>query len=618
MGEDRPIRLASEAPFAVGAMAVTPAVREVAWPSGRRTLEPRVMQVLVALAGADGAVVGRDTLVQRCWEGRVVGDAAINRVISLLRQLAAETQAFSVETVTKVGYRLQPAETATVARPVSATMRTPTASLIGLAMAGLILALLLGYWANFVRGAAPPEAIGRVAVGRFEVHQADPELERLAAGLSDALVGVLTRSGVEALHDGGGKGGRGDLRIAGSLDREAGELIVSTRVLDRKTGMVLSTLRLTRPADAAAGLADQAALNLAAGLDCALEDRKRSGRNFSPTVLALYLNTCDAIAREGNGPRMLTAARRLVAAAPDLAVAQALFGVAQANAALDLDLASEEAKALRQGARDAAAQALALDPKTPKAYLAIANSYRPGGQWAERERNYLMARQIDPNLGPGRMSYVGLLREVGRVREAFTIDEHAMDSADPRTLIPARVFGVILNAQLGDLDEAEARLAELERLDPQTAQGLAWRIATNWQAPGPARARVRTLVAHGAVKPKAAACVLDYLDGDIAAATRRGLPTSCAGAPADRRVMLLARQGDTDGAYAEIDDALATNGSTALLFDPAMKGFRADPRFIPLARRLGLVDYWRQGHWPDFCTEPGLPYDCRTAFGLNP
>jgi len=38
---------------------------------------------------------------------------------------------------------------------------------------------------------------------------------------------------------------------------------------------------------------------------------------------------------------------------------------------------------------------------------------------------------------------------------------------------------------------------------------------------------------------------------------------------------------------------------------------RADARFIPLARDIGLVDYWRNsGHWPDFCATAG--YDCKT------
>jgi hypothetical protein len=41
---------------------------------------------------------------------------------------------------------------------------------------------------------------------------------------------------------------------------------------------------------------------------------------------------------------------------------------------------------------------------------------------------------------------------------------------------------------------------------------------------------------------------------------------------------------------------------------------RRDPRFMALAARIGLVQYWRStGRWPDFCsTQQGLPYDCRT------
>jgi hypothetical protein len=53
-------------------------------------------------------------------------------------------------------------------------------------------------------------------------------------------------------------------------------------------------------------------------------------------------------------------------------------------------------------------------------------------------------------------------------------------------------------------------------------------------------------------------------------------------------------------------------GDTAFLFYTLTARLRRDPRFMQLAARLGLVDYWRSsGHWPDFCSEPGLPYNCR-------
>jgi hypothetical protein len=34
---------------------------------------------------------------------------------------------------------------------------------------------------------------------------------------------------------------------------------------------------------------------------------------------------------------------------------------------------------------------------------------------------------------------------------------------------------------------------------------------------------------------------------------------------------------------------------------------------MPLARKLGFASYWAStGNWPDFCFEPGVPYDCKT------
>jgi tetratricopeptide (TPR) repeat protein len=66
------------------------------------------MQVLVALVRARGAIMSRDELIASCWDGRIVGEDAINRVMSRLRRLAETLGAgvFHVETLTKVGYRL--------------------------------------------------------------------------------------------------------------------------------------------------------------------------------------------------------------------------------------------------------------------------------------------------------------------------------------------------------------------------------------------------------------------------------------------------------------------------------------------------------------------------------
>jgi DNA-binding winged helix-turn-helix (wHTH) protein/tetratricopeptide (TPR) repeat protein len=109
VSEAERIVLAHEPDFVLGRLRVSPARRELVRGDGaREVLEHRVMQVLVALVKADGNILTRDELTLQCWEGRVVGEDAINRVMSHLRKAAHGIGAgsFDVETITKVGYRL--------------------------------------------------------------------------------------------------------------------------------------------------------------------------------------------------------------------------------------------------------------------------------------------------------------------------------------------------------------------------------------------------------------------------------------------------------------------------------------------------------------------------------
>src|ERR1700691_5721401 len=102
------VDLAHEPDFVLGAIEVRPSLRELAGDGWRETIDRRVMQVLVALARANGKVVSRDDLIESCWDGVIVGDEAINRCISRLRKAAeASGNAFSIETLSRVGYRLK-------------------------------------------------------------------------------------------------------------------------------------------------------------------------------------------------------------------------------------------------------------------------------------------------------------------------------------------------------------------------------------------------------------------------------------------------------------------------------------------------------------------------------
>ncbi len=102
------IVLARTPPFRLADVEVRPATRQIVRGTESETLEPRIMQLLVALAHAKGEIVSRDDLIERCWDGRIVGDNAIHRAVSRLRELALGFAggAFQIETITKVGYRL--------------------------------------------------------------------------------------------------------------------------------------------------------------------------------------------------------------------------------------------------------------------------------------------------------------------------------------------------------------------------------------------------------------------------------------------------------------------------------------------------------------------------------
>ena len=122
--------LAGAPGFTLGGLDVRPATREVVAGEAADVLEPRVMQVLVALAQRRGQVVSRSDLIDACWDGRAVGDDAINRCIQALRRLSQARGGFAILTVARVGYRLDerprsPADAVAASSPSPRTAGAP-------------------------------------------------------------------------------------------------------------------------------------------------------------------------------------------------------------------------------------------------------------------------------------------------------------------------------------------------------------------------------------------------------------------------------------------------------------------------------------------------------------
>ncbi|HEX6741240.1 MAG TPA: winged helix-turn-helix domain-containing protein [Sphingomicrobium sp.] len=105
-GGGRRIDLTGIADFDVGSARVRPALLEIRSGAEVHSVEPRVMQMLVALYRARGGPIAREELIELCWGGLAVSDDAINQCVSKLRRAVSSLTDVQVISVPRVGYRL--------------------------------------------------------------------------------------------------------------------------------------------------------------------------------------------------------------------------------------------------------------------------------------------------------------------------------------------------------------------------------------------------------------------------------------------------------------------------------------------------------------------------------
>ncbi len=138
--------LARRDPIRLGSLTLRPSSLEVAGPTETVTLEPRCMKVLVTLCDHLGATVSRDAMIDQCWDGRIVSDAALNRSIAQVRKAQALDPALEIETIPRIGYRLKAPADGAAARvappPVPEAPRKRTWLFVTAGVAAVSVALL--------------------------------------------------------------------------------------------------------------------------------------------------------------------------------------------------------------------------------------------------------------------------------------------------------------------------------------------------------------------------------------------------------------------------------------------------------------------------------------------
>jgi TolB-like protein len=604
-GEPEPISidLAREAPFELGALQVRPSTREVA--NGERThvLEPRVMQVLVALNRRRRAVVSREDLFATCWGGRTVGEESINRCIGAIRRLSETHGGFEVTTVARVGYRLSLAETANQA------------------------------------GTEP-----LLAVLAFDNLSADPEMQFFSDGVSEEILDTVARgTTVKVIAPSSSFQFRGAEKAAarvasalkvthlldGSVRRAGPRVRIAAHLVDCASETTIWSDRFERELDNVFALQDEIARAVAGALRAALALAPRPAV-IRPETYEAYLYAQQLVERKQTygDPAAIPLLEQVVADAPTFAAAWELLAATRAMLLRSRGAAEPYAKA-RAAVVQAAETALQLDPGRGRAHTVLA-LLEPWAAYARREtlldqalaasandlwvtvsrgvhliavgranaalNEAQRAVTLDPLAPAGKLTIAVALALLGRRRECLEFYDKCVGEF-PSTYFDGPLFA---SAIAGDWARHDAYLAMLP-----PGQAI---------TPGPYEADLRRLFTNLRTPDRAAML-------EVAAEARAAIRET--GTVPLNAFVELDAYGLRDEAYelveaASFDHMFRPDGPRPVTwFGPHIifrrygdEGLPADPRFPRLCAKLGLVNYWLEtDHWPDCADDGVLPYD---------
>lgn len=651
------IDLAEEKAFRVGPLLVRPSTREIVAEARSQIIEPRVMQALVVLAQADGAVVSRDRLIERCWGGRIVGDDAINNCIGKVRSLAALTSdpAFEIETVPRVGYRLvasQPNDASTeVLQPTLPSLQAAISAPVGATTSGrrrhfglrkvavlAVLAIVIVAAAAFLlrRFAEPsrrpslPPGQTTVAVLPFTPLYSDRNAGVYADEISSDVADTLGQTDLNVISPalsfrfrgdtkaGAAKALHADILVDGDVRRNGGNFDVAVRVEDVASGLVLLSKNIVAPAAQASDLPDRVATFIAGALGWDFSIRAlASGKRWDPRIRTGVLRALFQCPHRQDPFCSYEIGRTLVSLAPDNAIAQTILAIETTNI-LDR-LPDRERRPAIARARKAAWDAIRLEPHMGEPYIALSelsSSRALKGVTAAAEIYLRRGLSVDPDSSSLAGYLSGLLYSAGRDQEALSVTQRvaarykfedwtstnqawallALGETGNAVKIAKRgrrlwpdtwLFVLMLfdaTAFGGDLNGAEAMLR-----DPATAPML---HASGEQPTVPHI--LRALRRHRAED-------IDAVSQDCSHVKDGDWPHLhvC--------VLALSLLGRVDDAFHLPLEGLAQ----FVLFWPQTAPLRADPRFVGLAEKLGLMAYWKATHArPDFCATEKAPV-CR-------
>jgi TolB-like protein len=473
----------------------------------------------------------------------------------------------------------------------------------------------------------------RVAILPFDAVGSGPEARAFADTLADEVISVLSSNGVEVVSRADSAGLRGPsaaaqlarlgvgLVLDGIVRSDGKTLNVKAHVEDARAHATLWSRSFDAPLKEADQLQAQVASLLSHMAKLAASPALDDVRN-DPVVVANSLEVLEGY-EDNNIDRALALSRDMVARAPNSSLGRANLAWSIALAEF-FGLPSGESDPMAEVERQASL-ALKLNPRNGFAYTTL-GYITPRFAWRRREELFLKGIAN----GDSRWSYSLFLLSTGRIRDALA-QAQLLTSGDP--LWPqnrARLASAF--ALAGRFEDATKTLEDAKHLWPHSPDvAIAELQIASWTTPARAQAMWNepTLAARWGQnlnievwRDAIAAIVSHDIAAKSAASRRLAVAAENGSVQVGDAIATMGELGDLEGALHLADRvAQETNkpsmqwgfgGGLVALFAPVSARLRSDHRFMVIADRLGLVDYWRtSGHWPDFCSQPDLSYDCR-------
>ena len=484
------------------------------------------------------------------------------------------------------------------------------------------------FWAQ-----PPPD---RIAILPFSTLGGGEETKAFAAGLTDDLASVLSGNGRPIVSGPDAQTLTGPaaadqvrrrkvrLMFGGSVEREGDQLKVRVRLDDPLHDVTLWTEAMEAPAAQSEQLQGQLGARIIAVLNCTSRALRPKGGLYEPDALTLLLKACDIFEDQATNDNsravlgLLDTSRQLVARAPGFAAGHSMLAKFAAYYRTFLPPTMNDQLVRETKAESDAA--LRLDPTDIDArvarYLLI-----PTADFVDRDKA-IMGVPFDPTWPYGENFKGVFLGDVGRSGEALAATQRAV-AANPLSTDADAVQWLLLN---GKTQAASQEFARLMRLWPANFLWIdrlvLYETIGDWKG-------LQTFLTTPAQQPSALSVAdLDRIRLEVEAGRTRApaalararssilAPRSATPITLGNQVLQLSWLGFVDDAFAVAGriprSALSTDNTTMVLFLPQARAMRQDRRFIALAAHFGLLDYWtKTGKWPDFCSEPGLPYDCK-------